>query len=70
LQHPTAPHVAHDLRCTQRRPSARQRGQPSAVVGGVGEVLGLDRSLLLLAVLPLAGCLALVSIIRVERVPS
>jgi MFS family permease len=43
-------------------------GVGSAVVGGIGEVLGLDRSLLLLAVLPLAGCLALVSTIRAERV--
>jgi MFS family permease len=45
-------------------------GIGSAVVGGIGEVLGLDRSLLLLAVMPLAGCLALVSTIRAERVPS
>ncbi len=45
-------------------------GVGSAVVGGIGEVLGLDRSLLLLAVLPLAGCLALVGTIRVERVPT
>ena len=43
-------------------------GVGSAVVGGIGEVLGLDRSLLLLAVLPLAGCLALVGTIRAERV--
>ena len=33
-------------------------------------MLGLDRSLLLLAVLPLAGCLALVGTIRAERVAS
>jgi hypothetical protein len=45
-------------------------GVGSAVVGGIGEVLGLDRSLLLLAVLPLAGCLALVGTIRAERIAS
>ncbi|MCW2580450.1 MAG: major facilitator superfamily 1, partial [Blastococcus sp.] len=45
-------------------------GVGSAVVGGIGEVLGLDHSLLLLAVLPLAGCLALVGTIRAERVPT
>ena len=45
-------------------------GVGSAVVGGIGEVLGLDRSLLLLALLPLAGCLALVGTIRAERLPS
>jgi MFS family permease len=45
-------------------------GVGSAVVGGFGELLGLDRSLLLLAVLPLAGCLALVGTIRAERVAS
>jgi MFS family permease len=45
-------------------------GVGSAVVGGIGEVLGLDRSLLVLAVLPLAGCLALVRTIRSERVLS
>ena len=45
-------------------------GVGSAVVGGIGEVLGLDLSLLLLAALPLAGCLALVGTIRAERVPS
>ena len=45
-------------------------GVGSAVVGGIGEVVGLDRSLLLLAVLPLAGCLALVGTIRAERVGS
>ena len=43
-------------------------GVGSAVVGGIGEVLGLDRSLLLLAALPLAGCLALVGTIRADRV--
>jgi MFS family permease len=45
-------------------------GVGSAVVGGIGEVLGLDRSLLLLAVLPLAGCFALVGTIRAERAVS
>jgi hypothetical protein len=45
-------------------------GVGSAVVGGIGEVLGLDRSLLLLAVLPVAGCLALVGTIRAERAVS
>ena len=45
-------------------------GVGSAVVGGVGEALGVDRSLLLLAVLPLLGSLALVSTIRAARVPS
>jgi len=42
-------------------------GVGSAVVGGFGELLGLDRSLLLLALLPLLGSLALVSQIRAER---
>ncbi|WP_369138873.1 MFS transporter [Modestobacter versicolor] len=42
-------------------------GVGSAVVGGAGEVLGLDRSLLLLAVLPLVGALGLVPGIRAER---
>ncbi|MCZ2814370.1 MULTISPECIES: MFS transporter [unclassified Modestobacter] len=42
-------------------------GVGSAVVGGAGEVLGLDRSLLLLAVLPLIGALGLVGSIRAER---
>jgi MFS family permease len=45
-------------------------GVGSAVVGGIGEVLGLDRSLLLLALLPLAGCLALGGTIRAERIAS
>lgn len=45
-------------------------GVGSAVVGGVGEALGVDRSLLLLALLPLLGSLALVSTIRAARVPS
>jgi predicted MFS family arabinose efflux permease len=45
-------------------------GVGSAVVGGIGEVLGLDRSLLVLAVLPLAGCLALIATIRSERAAS
>ncbi|MGI8536794.1 MAG: MFS transporter [Mycobacteriales bacterium] len=44
-------------------------GVGAAVVGGIGEVLGLDRSLLLLAGLPVVGCLALVSTIRAERLP-
>jgi MFS family permease len=42
-------------------------GVGSAVVGGFGELFGLDRSLLLLAVLPLAGSLALLPGIRAER---
>ncbi len=42
-------------------------GVGSAVVGGFGELFGLDRSLLLLAVLPLVGSLALVPGIRAER---
>lgn len=42
-------------------------GVGSAVVGGIGELVGLDRSLLLLALLPLLGSLALVSQIRSER---
>jgi MFS family permease len=41
-------------------------GVGSAVVGGAGEVLGLDRSLLLLAVLPVVGALGLVRSIRAE----
>jgi MFS family permease len=41
-------------------------GIGSAVVGGVGEALGLDRSLLLLAALPVAGALGLVRAIRAE----
>ena len=45
-------------------------GVGSAVVGGIGEVLGLDLSLLLLAALPLAGCLALLGTIRAQRVAS
>ena len=45
-------------------------GVGSAVVGGIGEVLGVGPSLLLLAVLPFAGCLALVGTIRAERVPT
>jgi hypothetical protein len=36
----------------------------------VGEALGVDRSLLLLALLPLLGSLALVSTIRAARVRS
>jgi MFS family permease len=45
-------------------------GVGSAVVGGIGEILGLDRSLLVLAALPLAGCLALIGTIRAERVAT
>ncbi len=45
-------------------------GVGSAVVGGVGEVLGIDRSLLLLALLPLLGSLALVSTLRARPVPT
>ena len=41
-------------------------GVGSAVVGGAGEVLGLDRSLLLLALVPLAGSLGLLRSIRRE----
>lgn len=42
-------------------------GVGSAVVGGFSELFGLDRALLLLALLPLAGSLALVPGIRAER---
>jgi MFS family permease len=42
-------------------------GVGSAVVGGAGEVIGLDRSLLVLAVLPLLGALGLVRSIRADR---
>ena len=45
-------------------------GVGSAVVGGIGEVLGIDRSLLLLAALPLLGALALVSTVRRARVAA
>jgi hypothetical protein len=45
-------------------------GVGSAVVGGVGEVLGVDRSLLLLSALPVLGGLALVGTIRAARVRS
>jgi MFS family permease len=45
-------------------------GVGSAVVGGVGEVLGVDRSLLLLALLPVGGALGLVRAIRRERLAS
>ena len=45
-------------------------GVGSAVVGGAGEALGLDRSLLLLALLPVAGALGLVRAIRRERLAS
>lgn len=39
----------------------------SAVVGGLGDVIGIDRSLLLLAVLPLLGLVALVPELRRTR---
>ena len=42
-------------------------GVGSAVVGGAGDVLGLDRSLLILAALPLLGALGLVRGIRDDR---
>ncbi len=45
-------------------------GVGSAVVGGFGELFGLDRSLLLLALLPLLGSLALRSTIRAERLAA
>ena len=45
-------------------------GVGSAVVGGAGEALGIDRSLLLLAVLPVLGSLLLVSTARARRVAS
>jgi hypothetical protein len=45
-------------------------GVGSAVVGGVGEVVGVDLSLLVLALLPVLGSLALVGTIRAERVRS
>ncbi len=45
-------------------------GVGSAVVGGFGELFGLDRSLFVLALLPLVGSLALVSTIRAERVAA
>jgi MFS family permease len=45
-------------------------GVGSAVVGGAGEAFGLDRSLLLLALLPVAGALGLVRAIRRERLAS
>jgi MFS family permease len=41
-------------------------GVGSAVVGGAGEAIGLDHSLLLLAVLPVAGALGLVRSIRAD----
>ncbi len=43
-------------------------GVGSAVVGGIGDVLGIDRSLLFLALLPVLGALALVPTLRAERV--
>ena len=42
-------------------------GIGSAVVGGIGELVGIDLSLLLLALLPVAGALALVPTLRAER---
>jgi MFS family permease len=45
-------------------------GVGSAVVGGFGELVGLDGSLLLLALLPLVGSLALVKTVRAERVAA
>jgi predicted MFS family arabinose efflux permease len=42
-------------------------GVGSAVVGGIGELLGIDLSLLVLALLPLLGALALVPTLRAER---
>lgn len=44
-------------------------GIGSAVVGGFGDLFGIDRSLLLLAILPMAGSLTLISTIRAERSP-
>ncbi len=45
-------------------------GVGSAVVGGFGELFGLDLSLLLLALLPVVGCLGLLPSIRRERVAA
>ena len=42
-------------------------GVGSAVVGGIGELLGIDRSLLALALLPVLGSLALRPTLRAER---
>jgi MFS family permease len=42
-------------------------GIGSAVVGGIGELVGIDLSLLLLALLPVLGALALVPTLRAER---
>jgi MFS family permease len=42
-------------------------GVGSAVVGGIGEVVGIDGSLLLLALLPLLGALALLPTLREQR---
>jgi MFS family permease len=42
-------------------------GVGSAVVGGIGELVGIDVSLLLLALLPVLGALALVPTLRAER---
>ena len=45
-------------------------GVGSAVVGGFGELFGLDRSLLVLALLPVVGCLGLLPSIRRERIAA
>ena len=45
-------------------------GVGSAVVGGIGELVGIDRSLLLLALLPIAGAVALVPTLRAERLAA
>jgi MFS family permease len=42
-------------------------GVGSAVVGGIGGAVGIDRSLVLLALLPVGGCLALLRSERVAR---
>jgi MFS family permease len=42
-------------------------GIGSAVVGGIGELVGIDLSLLLLALLPVLGALALLPTLRAER---
>lgn len=45
-------------------------GVGSAVVGGIGELFGIASSLLLLALVPVAGCLGLLPSIRRERVAA
>ena len=45
-------------------------GVGSAVVGGFGELFGLDRSLLFLALLPVVGCLGLLPSIRRDRIAA